>query len=309
MTCRAGAAGLLAALALLSAGPAAAACAEGVIPGPPVLQRESVYNSIFVHRAGDCASLTFRRHAGAYLESLSDLSDPRALPLAYTQAMTVAFAYPAALNEVAEIGVGAGTLFVYAALHLPKARLTGVELDGAVVKLAREYFGARKYETARAALAEKDGRLFLRATDRRYDVIFLDAFRGGYIPDHLTTRQFYALAQSRLRPGGVLVANLHYGTKFFESSIATLRDVFARVDLYWAGGNVIAVAGDSMPAGEELAARAAARQNAFAFRYPLSDQLKRAFAYAPPADAPVLTDDFAPANQLEAIASANKRRP
>jgi hypothetical protein len=33
-------------------------------------------------------------------------------------------------------------------------------------------------------------------------LILLDAYRGGYVPFHLLTREFYTLVKQRLTPGG-----------------------------------------------------------------------------------------------------------
>ena len=58
-----------------------------------------------------------------------------------------------------------------------------------------------------------DGRVFLNRNSERYDLILLDAYRGGYVPFHLLTREFYALVKQRLAPGGAVAFNVHDGTQ------------------------------------------------------------------------------------------------
>ena len=54
------------------------------------------------------------------------------------------------------------------------------------------------------------------------NVVFVDAFHGGYVPFHLLTREFYTLVKERLAPGGAAVFNVHDGTKLYVSTVKTL---------------------------------------------------------------------------------------
>ncbi len=46
------------------------------------------------------------------------------------------------------------------------------------------------------------------APDASYDVIVLDAFSSDAIPAHLVTREAFELYEQKLRPGGVILANV-----------------------------------------------------------------------------------------------------
>jgi spermidine synthase len=77
-----------------------------------------------------------------------------------------------------------------------------------------------------------DARPWLAATSRRYDAIFLDAYRQPYIPFYLTTREFFALVRAHLRAGGVFVINVGHpeGSDALERALsATLATVFPHV--------------------------------------------------------------------------------
>ena len=63
---------------------------------------------------------------------------------------------------------------------------------------AKTYFGLR--ETERMRYRAGDGRVFLNRNSDLYDLILLDAYRGGYVPFHLLTREFYAWSSSGSRP-------------------------------------------------------------------------------------------------------------
>jgi spermidine synthase len=262
--------------------------------------RESKYNSIFVYKSGDLISLTFGLNKRVLTESLYNSKDERDLPIPYSRFMTSPIAYTNQVTEILEIGSGAGRIAWYLHKFLPGASITSVELDPEVADLAKKYFGVRNERNF--ALAVQDGRLFLKKSRSRYDIILVDAFRGPSVPFHLMTKEFYELARNKLKTGGVLAQNLIASTQLFEATIVTLRAVFANVDFYTAEGNVVAVAYDgAQKEPGALSDLASKRQNEFRFRYPLPEliALRRTVARLP--DAEVLTDDFAPVESLKAI--------
>ena len=93
-------------------------------------------------------------------------------------------------------------------MHLPQVRLQTVEVDPHVEKLAKQYF--RFALPAGQTLSIDDGRQFLKKSRERYDQIWLDAFNSDYIPAHMTTKEFLQLVQSRLNEGGIVIQNLFW---------------------------------------------------------------------------------------------------
>jgi hypothetical protein len=53
-----------------------------------------------------------------------------------------------------------------------------------------------------------DARPFLRSTDRRYDLIVVDAYHQPYVPFYLATREFFRVVRERLAPGGIVALNV-----------------------------------------------------------------------------------------------------
>ena len=88
----------------------------------------------------------------------------------------------------------------------PEARVDGVELDPAVSRVGRRYFGLE--DNPRLTVHDADARPFLRRTDERYDLIVVDAYHQPYVPFYLATREFFRLARERLEPGGILALNV-----------------------------------------------------------------------------------------------------
>ena len=278
-------------------------CSEAVYPESVSKSAESIYSTIFVYQSGPCVKMTFRRVGSEFDESEMNLADPRELPIPYTRTITAALLYPDRVDRVAMIGVGGGTILNYLSHYLPGADYVGVELDPKVLEFARNDF--RLAANRRIRLVESDGRLFLLRNREQYDVIMLDAFRGGYIPSHLLTREFYELARKRLTPGGALAINVHDGNALFDSTLRTIGEVFPQVDTYWDGGSVIVVGSNRRIGREALLGNALRLQGEHGFRYPLEEILATRKEFVVPATAELLTDDFSPANQLAEINTIN----
>jgi spermidine synthase len=138
----------------------------------------------------------------------------------------------------------------------------------------------------------------------------LDAYRGPFVPFHLTTKEFYQQVKRKLVPGGVVVQNIDPSTLFFDSSLLTMKSVFANVDVYQADGNVVLIGYDGPRLSDgELARRAGLRQAQFKFRYDLPSLVRaRDSNPAISGKGKVLTDDFAPVELLTTIKRNNVKR-
>lgn len=81
------------------------------------------------------------------------------------------------------------------------------EIDPRLTELAHAYF--KVPHDPRLISHARDARALLRTSDTTYDVIFADAFSSLYgIPSHLATKEFFALARTRLSGNGVLIMNV-----------------------------------------------------------------------------------------------------
>jgi SAM-dependent methyltransferase len=150
--------------------------------------------------------------------------------------------YAPRVDQVLCIGLGVGIVPMQFARE--GARVDVVEINPAVVPLAREFFD---FDPTRLTLQYGDGRYALNRATNRYDVIILDAFLGESSPAHLMTREAFAEMKRVLTPDGVLVINtissLAPGRDFMATSIhRTLGQVFAGVRVHVDRGNVLLVA-------------------------------------------------------------------
>ena len=110
------------------------------------------------------------------------------------------------LERVAILGNAGGTTARALGVYYPDAEIDGVELDPAVSRVGRRYFGMD--DNPRLTVHDVDARPFLRASDERYDLIVVDAYRQPYVPFYLATREFFRLVREHLTPGGIVALNV-----------------------------------------------------------------------------------------------------
>ena len=278
-------------------------------PDGRIAHIETEYNDIFINKRRGELTMSFQLKGWDYTESVTNLRDPDDLPLRYAQVMTIAAIYPERARKILMLGLGGGSISTYLGRFMPEAAITTVEIDPGVITAAKTYFGLR--ETERMRYRAGDGRVFLSRNNELYDLILLDAYRGGYVPFHLLTREFYTLVKQRLTPGGAAAFNVHDGSKLYASTVKTLGEVFAALDLYPSGvGEVIAVASASPLDPRTLERRAATLQERHGFRFPLPQILRRRLEQPrlQAANGDVITDDFAPADVYDVIGKDARRR-
>jgi predicted membrane-bound spermidine synthase len=173
-------------------------------PPGTLLRAESPYNTIFVTReAGIVDLLVNDRWA---IQSRLHL-DPSVLPDdvwgLYLTAPVLAGRKERC--DVLLLGLGAGGAANYFSRVFPSYRLTGVEIDGAILDAGRKHFGLGALPMR---IEQDDARAFLRRDKAKYDVIVVDAFAFPYLPAHLSTAEFMGELNAHLAAGGVVLCNV-----------------------------------------------------------------------------------------------------
>ena len=202
--------------------------------------KESLYNNIYVYSEPPYVSMTFGHNRRIYTESMYNTHDDRDLPVDYTRYMTASLMYAKDVHSILEIGFGGGRTSWYLHRFLPNVAVTSVELDPAVLELAKKYFGIR--DEPNFQVVNRDGRLFLSESKDKYDIILIDAYRGPFVPFHLLTREFYQIVKDHLAAGGVVAQNIEPSTMLFDSAVKTINAVFPQLEFYKADGNIVTVA-------------------------------------------------------------------
>ena len=268
---------------------------------------DTIYNSLTVEKRGAIVELRARARGSEALESAIDLTDPLQLVVGYTRSLYGALFIHPAPKRVLMIGLGGAGFHRLFAAAFPEALLQTVELDPKVLELCQEKMAFKP--TGKTPVAIMDGRMFVKRNKEQWDWLILDAFRGGFVPPHLKTEEFYKECAARLTERGVFISNLHATSELYFSDIKTIQAVFPQVVLFATKerGNVIACAvkyksPDITNPAKWPSAQSVARP-AFAGRLDMND-VRAEHARIPAARVragKVLSDDFAPVEFMDAI--------
>lgn len=238
--------------------------------------------------------------------SYVDLVDPAYLGFRYSKRMADVLATrPAGALDVLHIGGGGFTLPRYLDVVRPGSRSTVVEIDPAMEGIARRRLALRLGDAL--TVVTEDGRTRIqRERTGAYDLVIGDAFGKLAVPWHVATREMTEQIERVLAPGGLYLLNMIDGAarRFARAEAATLRAVFPHVVLLApvenlsgvTGGNFVFAASDTPFDTARLLELAAARGEPGGVA---DAEATRIFA----GDADVLTDDFAPVDQLISAAA------
>ena len=187
----------------------------------------SLYRNIIVEDKKDLRCLKFNVKSSKTNQSCMITSDPDKLVFNYTKLVFSSLLMIDNPKNVLIIGLGGGTLSNTIHQIYPDANITNVEIDPAVIKVAREYFAF--FENEKITSIVQDGRIFVKRASikkQKYDWIILDAFNGDYIPEHLLTKEFFEETKSILTDDGIIASNTFSISKLYNHESATYFDVF-----------------------------------------------------------------------------------
>ena len=103
------------------------------------------------------------------------------------------------------LGMGSGTFAHQCSEYLQQVHCEGVEIDQKITDLARKYFD----EPKSTKVVTYDGRAYLNAIDKKYDVIMVDAYQDITIPFQMSSVEFFRMVKEHLNDGGVMVVNMN----------------------------------------------------------------------------------------------------
>ena len=210
---------------------AAAAGLALLYPWPPalpahvILRTESIHNIIEVHDHPNARALYLNYTTGVQTLEVKG----QVLTGEYFDLFLLG-PHLSGGRKVLMLGAAGGVSMKQIAAIYPDAEITGVDLDPAVLEVAREYFGLKNHPRIR--LVAEDARWFLVQSRERYDVIAIDLYVTGTIPFFTATTEFFALARARLTENGVLLMNVlsrRRGEEHIAPFVGTLEAVFPSV--------------------------------------------------------------------------------
>ncbi len=227
--------------------------------------------------------------------SYVDLDDPTYLDFWYVRQLAEVidrFA-PAGPLDVVHLGGGALTLPTWLQSTRPASEQTVFEIDDELIELVIEEFDRSTGPGTGLDVVAGDARLSLRERpDRSADVVVGDAFGGRAVPWHLATHEFVTEVQRVLRPGGVYTLNVidGAGLSFLRAQTATIASVFPEVAVVLGEGASAGRIGNSVIVASDQPFDAGVLDPQGGR---LVDDIDTFVD-----DATMLTDDFAPVDQL-----------
>ena len=275
-----------------------------------VIHKErSVYQTILVTKDRHLVCLKFSVRREQRNQTCFDQRRPKHMVFSYTRMMMAALLFNPQPRRVLVIGLGGGTLPMALAELYPDTHMDIVEIDPAVISVAREYFDYQPNTNMHTH--ELDARVFTKRmlrriergnTDLKYDLVLLDAFNGEYIPEHLMTREYFEETARLLQDTGIVVANTFAISKLYDHESVTFEAAFGpflnlKLD---ETGNRVMFAGRG-PLDLQQARGNLERINARLGRYDVDlAEFIDALTYQRDWDtgARVLTDQYSPANLL-----------
>jgi spermidine synthase len=261
----------------------------------------SLYREVLVYETGSVRCICFTRYCRIGRQTCQDAKRPERIVMNYPQMMLGALYVKPEPRSVLIIGLGGGTIPRALREVVPQARIDVVEIDPAVVKVARRYFDLG--DSSNLNVIEADGRVHVKRALReqqRYDIIMLDAFDHEYIPEHLLTQEFLKEVKSLLAPGGVLAANTFSSSQLYDHESATYASVFPQFFNLKRDNRVIIAADGPLPGDGQLRANSAKFERAFDSFGFNGRKLLPLFSRKQDweRDARILTDQYSPANLL-----------
>ncbi|WP_448549565.1 spermidine synthase [Thalassotalea fusca] len=285
-------------------------CALTILPlqGKVLHKERSMYRNIIVEEVSNLRCLRFNVKSSKTNQSCFYTNEPNRLVFNYTKLLFSSLLItPHDPENILIVGLGGGTMSNTLHQLYPNARIENVEIDPAVIDVAREYFAF--FENDNVTSKAQDGRIFMKRAamkKQKYDWIILDAFNGDYIPEHLMTKEFLEEAKQLLSDNGVLSANTFSVSELYKHESATYKAVFG--DFFNVNNNknsnrIILTSLQPLPDGKFIAERAKSlRDKLLPFGvdiYEITTYMNSTVTHQDwDNETKVLTDQYSPANLL-----------
>ncbi len=276
--------------------------------GEIIFEDETFYNYVAVRRWGSERHLEINDGIGIHsvyhpetLLSLGIWDYFLLAPLASPSSVAVLE------DGVLVIGLAAGTVPSLFTTVYGEVPLTGIELDPAIIEIGRRYFDMVQPNLTSVAA---DGRRWLAVQEnrQRWGIIAIDAYRPPYIPFHLATVEFFTEVRNHLAGDGVLAVNVGRTDTNYElvdALVATIRQVLPYVLVVDEPGPPDTLSNSLVLAANKPISAELLRRNLDG----MANQLPEEFVdfastatefvrEAAATDAPILTDDRAPVEQI-----------
>jgi len=141
---------------------------------------------------------------GEAIQAAMNVALPDQLILPINIAMLSTLLFYERPTKLLNLGFGIGCFERFFMARIPNLRLTSVESNASIIRLAKKYF----FIPDDYPVVNDNADHFLRNIDERYSIILCDIFENERNPSCLSDSRFYYAAYRALDANGVLAVNL-----------------------------------------------------------------------------------------------------
>lgn len=277
--------------------------------GPYACDEETKYFCLRIHEGSVGGRQVEILQLDSLIHSYVDLDDDRFLGYVYERSLGEIAAYIAERRPAFKtlvIGGGGYTLPRYLLSVYPESEVDVIELDPAVTRSAHERLGLKR--NARLATFQGDARMEAPRLDAgKYHFVSGDAYNDVSVPYHLTTLEYTRDIKRLMAPGGIYAVNIldtMDAGGFLRATARTMGAAFEYVYIIRGGqitggsqrDTIIVAASDEPIVATDLYAAGSRAGFGGGAAVMMADADFAAFMAE--ADAPILTDDYAPVDWL-----------
>lgn len=171
--------------------------------------------------------LRYLHFGSEWIQGAMRIKKPFDLEIEYTRDMMAWEQHISEPGHIVQLGLGAASLTKYCWKHYPKAKITAIEINPAVVNCARQFFKLPADDGRLRVLIEDAGSWVADIHQRHCcDVLQADLYDAQARGPVYDSVEFYTLCRKTLRPGGVITVNVFGNGAGFEGSFAAMFEAF-----------------------------------------------------------------------------------
>ena len=173
------------------------------------------------------AGIRYLHFGSVWIQGAMRIADPWRLELEYTRELFAGLLFQPAPKAFTLVGLGAASCTKFAWKQFPRARVTTVELDPAVIACARANF-ALPPDSSRLRTLCADGETWMTANPDSCDYLIVDAYDAAAKGPVLASPAFFADCRSALVTdrAAVLAVNLFGKHRSYNTAIANIDRAF-----------------------------------------------------------------------------------
>ncbi|MBW6432125.1 fused MFS/spermidine synthase, partial [Patescibacteria group bacterium] len=162
--------------------------------------------------------------------------DSDELVFGYTRFFRIGNYFNGGIKAALMIGGGAFSYPIDFINNNQSAAMDVVEINPELTDIAKNFFRLREAE--RLQIINEDGRTFLNRNTKKYDAVYIDAFKSDSSPPfHLTTKEAVKRIYESLSDDGVAVVNVigsveGQGSGFVKAELSTYQSIFPQTFIF-----------------------------------------------------------------------------